>query len=79
MPRPKIAAVVTIYDMRSHAQHIVDRFLWGYSWNGVHHHPPMDLVSLYVDQRPEGDLSRDRAERFPSMQIYPTIADALAG
>jgi hypothetical protein len=26
---------------------------------------------------PEGDLSRDRAKRFPSMKIYPTIAEAL--
>ena len=23
------------------------------------------------------DLSRDRAERFPQMKIYPTVADAL--
>ena len=37
----------------------------------------MDLVSLYVDQRPESDLSRDRAERFPQMKIYPTVADTL--
>jgi hypothetical protein len=37
----------------------------------------MDLVSLYVDQRPEGDLSGDRAERFPQMKTYPTVADAL--
>ncbi len=75
--RPKIAAVVTVYFRYSHAQHIVDRFLEGYGWNGEHHHPPMDLVSLYVDQVGPGDLSRDRAARFPSMKIYPTIADAL--
>ncbi len=75
--RPKIAAIVTEYRKYSHGQHIVDRFLEGYGWNSWHHHPPMDLVSLYVDQRPEGDLSRDRAERFPQMKIYPTIADAL--
>ena len=37
----------------------------------------MDLVSLYVDQVGDGDLSRDRAARFPSMKIYPTIAEAL--
>ena len=77
MPRPKIAAVVTIYDMRSHAQHIVDRFLWGYGWNGDHHHPPMDVVSLYVDQTQPDDLSHGRSELFPSMRIYPTIAEAL--
>ena len=75
--RPKIAAVVTEYRKYSHAQHICDRFLEGYGWNGRHHRPPMDLVSLYVDQRPDGDLSRERAARFPGMVIYPTVGDAL--
>ena len=75
--RPKIAAVTTIFFHYSHTQHIVDRFLEGYGWNGTHHHPPMDLVSLYVDQVGKGDLSRDRARRFPSMKIYPSIAEAL--
>ena len=77
MPQPKIAAIVTEYRKYAHAQHICDRFLEGYGWNGKHHHPPMDLVSLYVDQRPEGDLSEDRTTRFPQMKIYPTVADAL--
>jgi hypothetical protein len=75
--RPKIAAVVTVYFKYSHAQHIVDRFLDGYGWNSTHHRPPMDLVSLYVDQVGTGDLSRDRAARFPTMKIYPTIPEAL--
>jgi hypothetical protein len=75
--RPRIAAIVTVYHKYSHAQHIVDRFLEGYGWNGRHHRPEMDLVSLYVDQVEEGDLSRDRERRFPLLRIYPTIADAL--
>lgn len=75
--RPKIAAVVTEYRKFSHGQHIVDRFLEGYGWNSRHHRPEMDVVSLYVDQFPEGDLSGDRVARFPSMKLYPTIADAL--
>ena len=75
--RPAIAAITTIYHKYSHTQHIVDRFLEGYGWAGRHHHPPMDLVSLYVDQVGEGDLSRDRAERFPEMKIYPSIAETL--
>ena len=60
--RPKLAGVVTTYFKYSHAQHIIDRFLDGYGWNGEHHRPEMDLVSLYVDQ-PEsrqGDLSKER-------------------
>src|SRR5436305_2779575 len=75
--RPKLAAVVTVYRKYSHAQHIVDRFLDGYGWNGTHHHPPMDLVALYVDQVGSDDLSRERAARFPSMKIYPSIKEAL--
>ena len=75
--RPKIAALVTEYRKYSHGQHIVDRFLEGYGWNGTHHHPPMDLVSLFVDQHPNGDLTGDRAARFPSMKVYPTITEAL--
>src|SRR5437763_16015298 len=75
--RPKIAAVCTAYFKYSHTQHIVDRLLDGYGWNGTHHYPPMDLVSLYVDQVGQTDLSRERAERHPSMKIYPSIAEAL--
>ena len=76
--RPKLAAVVTVYRKYSHAQHIVDRFLEGYGWNGTHHHPEMDLVSLYVDQVGDDDLSREsRASAFPAMKMYPTIAEAL--
>jgi hypothetical protein len=72
-----LAAVVTFYRKYSHAQHIVDRLLDGYGWDGTWHHPPMDLVALYVDQVGPDDLSRERAARFPSMKIYPTVAEAL--
>ncbi|HEY1342675.1 MAG TPA: hypothetical protein VGF59_34470 [Bryobacteraceae bacterium] len=75
--RPKIAAVVTTYFKYSHAQHIVDRFLDGYGWNGTHHYPPMDLVSLYVNQVGQNDLSRERAARHPKLRMSKTIADAL--
>lgn len=75
--RPKIAALTTIYHKYSHSQHIVDRFLDGYGWEGKHHHPEMDVVSLYVEQVGDNDLSRERAKRHPQMKIYPTIAEAL--
>lgn len=75
--RPKVAAICTTYFQYSHAQHIVDRFLIGYGWNGEHHKPPMDLVSIWVDQVGKNDWSRQRAEEFPTMKIYPSIADAL--
>ena len=75
--RPRIAALTTIYHKYSHSEHIVDRFLDGYGWEGQHHYPPMDVVSLYVEQVGDSDLSRERAKRHPQMKIYPTIAEAL--
>mgnify|MGYP001343885332 CR=1 FL=1 len=75
--RPKIAALVTEYRKYSHGQNIVDRFLGGYGWESRWHHPEMDVVSLYVDQFPESDLSRERVARYPALKMYPTIAEAL--
>lgn len=75
--RPRLAAIGTIYFRHSHTQHIVDRFLDGYGWNGKHHHPEMDLVSLYIDQIGKNDLSRERAARHPEMKMYKTVAEAL--
>lgn len=75
--RPRIAALTTIYHKYSHSQHIVDRFLDGYGWEGRHHRPAMDVVALYVEQSGANDLSQERAARHPQLKIYPTIAEAL--
>ena len=69
--RPKIAAIATIYHKYSHTQHIVDRFLEGYGWISRHHYPEMDLVSLYVEQVKENDISKDRLARFPTHESIP--------
>ena len=75
--RPKrIAIIATVYRLLSHAQHMGDRFLTGYPYGGVWHKPDMKVVSLYVDQKPEGDLSSGRALEF-GFQVYPTISEAL--
>src|ERR1041385_5472629 len=75
--RPKrIAIVTTIYRYLSHAQHMGDRFLVGYPHDGAWHMPKMKVVSLYVDQKPEGDLSGARASEF-GFKVYPTIAETL--
>ena len=75
--RPRIAALVSEYRRYSHGQNIVDRFLGGYGWESRWHHPQMDVVSLYVDQFPESDLSRERIERYPELNMYPSVAEAL--
>ncbi len=75
-PPVRIAIVTTIYKYLSHGQHIGDRFLIGYPIDGEWHQPNVKVVSLYVDQKPEGDLSAARAKEF-GFDVYPTIAEAL--
>ena len=72
----RIAVVTTVYRYLSHAQHLVDRFLVGYPRDGAWHRPDMKVVSLYVDQKPEGDQSAARAKEF-GFELYPTIAETL--
>jgi hypothetical protein len=74
--RKRLAIVTTVWRYHSHAQHMGDRFLVGYPRDGRWHRPAMDVVSLYVDQHPEGDQSRSRASEF-RFEVYPTIAEAL--
>ncbi len=75
--KPKRLAVVTTeWRYRSHAWHMAERFLTGYPLNGRWHRPPFQVVSAYVDQKPEKDLSGDRAREF-GFKIYPTIAETL--
>jgi len=74
--RRKMAIVTTEWRFLSHAQHMGDRFLVGYPMKGKWHKPRLDVVSLYVDQTPEGDLSKKRGKEF-GFRVYGTIAEAL--
>jgi len=72
----RIAIITTIYKYLSHGQHIGDRFLVGYPFAGAWHKPNVKVVGLYVDQKPEGGLSQERAKEF-GFQVFPTIAETL--
>ena len=75
--RPKrLAIITTIYRYLSHGQHMGDRFLVGYPHSGEWRHPDIQVVALYVDQKPKGDLSEERAKEF-GFKVYPTIAETL--
>src|SRR6476646_5621201 len=74
--RKKIAIVTTVWKYLSHAQHMGDRFLVGYPHEGAWRKPPIDVVALYVDQKPKDDQSEERAKSF-GFKVYPTIAEAL--
>jgi hypothetical protein len=74
--RKRLAIVTTVWRYLSHAQHMGDRFLVGYPWEGAWHRPAMDVVSLYVDQKPAGDQSAERAKNH-GFKVYPSIPEAL--
>ncbi len=74
--RLRVAAVVTEFSYRSHAHVILENFLEPYLFNGKLTSSGMDVVSLYVDQVPPGELSREIASKY-RIPIYQTIAEAL--
>jgi hypothetical protein len=74
--RPRIAAAVTEFTYRSHAHVILENFLEPYYFNGQLTDPGVDLVALYVDQFPSGDMARGVAKQY-GIEIFPTIAAAL--
>src|SRR5436309_2445855 len=74
MPPKKIAAVVTEYRKTSHADVILRNLLDGYPDGTTR--PEMQLVSLFTDQVPKNDMSRDLAKKH-GFKIADTIADAL--
>lgn len=76
IPRKRLAVVTTQWRYHSHAWHMAERFLVGYPSGGHWHRPPLQVVSAYVDQHPEGDLAPQRAKEF-GFSLYPTIAQAL--
>jgi hypothetical protein len=75
-PRKRIAIITTVWKYLSHAQHMGDRFLVGYPWQGRWHNPPIEVVAVYADQRPSEDQSELRAKEF-GFKVYPTISEAL--
>ncbi len=75
-PRKKVAAIVTEYRHYSHADVVVGRLLAGYSPNGIHMPHRTQVVSMYTDQVPQNDMSRDLAARN-GFKIFPTIEQAL--
>jgi hypothetical protein len=74
--RKPLAVITTVYRPMSHAYHIAGRFIHGYTRAGKFHVPRHYVHTLYVDQRPANDLSRDLA-RDHGVRVCDSIADAL--
>jgi hypothetical protein len=70
-----VAGVVTVYHRNSHADVILGKILDGFQQDGGVG-PDLKLVSLYVDQVPDSDLSRELAKKH-GVRLVGTIDEAI--
>lgn len=71
----KVAAIITEYRLHSHADVIVGKILEGFLHDNGEG-PRMKLASMYVDQTPVRDMSREMSRKH-QVPIYRTIAEAV--
>lgn len=74
--RKKIAAIVTAYYPRSHADVIVTKFLKGFPADDGLRAPQVDIASMYMDQVHERDVGVELAKEH-GVPIYNSIPKAL--
>src|SRR5262245_2019151 len=59
----RLAAINSIFRLRSHAYHIVGRMVYGFQKDGLHHQPNVQVVRMFNDQSPPDDLSQGFCQR----------------
>lgn len=69
--KKKVAAIVTEYRYNSHADVILGRLLGEFNYE-----PKVEVVSIYTDQVPADDMSREMAARL-GIPICRTIGEAV--
>ncbi|MFT5188907.1 MAG: glucose/arabinose dehydrogenase/cytochrome c553 [Verrucomicrobiales bacterium] len=74
--RPRVAAIVTEYRHNSHADVIVSRLFQTDTLDGKGKESPLRLASLYTDQVPDSDTSRQFSTQY-DFPIFDSISDAL--
>ena len=72
----KIAAIMTEYRPHSHADVIVGKYLEGFNQDEQPPYPRSKIVSMFTEQVPKQDMSRERAKKY-NVPIFRTVADAL--
>lgn len=74
--RLRVAAVITELTYRSHAHVILENFLEPYLFNGKRTESGMDVVALFADQSPQGDMLDDVAKTY-GIPVFKTIPECL--
>ena len=67
-------SLANIYKTHLHTQHIIDRVLEGYKYGDTFRKTALDVGSIYVEQRGEGDLVPERAARHKGMKVCGSVA-----
>src|SRR5262245_23625024 len=73
---PTVAVITTVWRHNAHADVIASRLVQGNTLDGQGEFPKLKLVSAYVDQFPENDMSRRLAAEH-GFTIYDSVAKAL--
>lgn len=73
---PKIAGLTTVLRKNSHAEVLIGRLIRGYSLNDQGPRPALKLASLFADQVPGNDLSREWSSTY-DFPVAENIHDAL--
>jgi hypothetical protein len=74
--KKRVSAIITEYWEISHADVIITKMLEGFSMDGYKYTSSIEVVSMYVDQFPENDMSRSISEKY-NIPIYDSIEEAL--
>jgi hypothetical protein len=72
----KIAAIITEYRPGSHADVVVGKYLEGYNQDDRPPYPRSKVVSMFTEQVPKEDISRERAKKY-GVPIVRTVYDAI--
>jgi hypothetical protein len=72
----KIAAIITEYRPGSHADVVVGKYLEGYNQDDRPPYPRSKVVSMFTEQVPKADISRERAKKY-GVPIVRTVYDAM--
>ena len=73
---PRLAVITTEYRRNSHAEIIAGRVFNSYTLDGKGTYPKLKIVSMYTDQVPENDVSREQAQEF-GFKIADSVEEAL--
>ncbi len=72
----RIAAIITECRPNSHAEVIIGKYLEGYNRDHKEPFPRSKIVSLFTEQVPQNDLSREFSKKY-KVPIFRTVGDAL--